>query len=52
MMCFTDFVPKPETINMIGFSLNGVLAFGISINIVIMMTFTIIEKIRKCKINR
>jgi len=46
MICFTDFVPKPETIDMIGFSLNGVLAFAIAINIMIIMALVVFEKIR------
>eukprot|EP00352_Strombidinopsis_acuminata_P001360 CAMPEP_0176348292 /NCGR_PEP_ID=MMETSP0126-20121128/7744_1 /TAXON_ID=141414 ORGANISM="Strombidinopsis acuminatum, Strain SPMC142" /NCGR_SAMPLE_ID=MMETSP0126 /ASSEMBLY_ACC=CAM_ASM_000229 /LENGTH=119 /DNA_ID=CAMNT_0017696987 /DNA_START=595 /DNA_END=954 /DNA_ORIENTATION=- len=51
-MCFTDFSGTVETINFIGYSLNGVLALAIGINLSLIAGGAIIKKVHKCKLNR
>ena len=52
MICFTSFVDKLETINIVGFSLNGALAFVIGVNLSIILTILVKEKLRMYRLRK
>jgi len=43
IICFTDFVPDPQTKYALGFSINGVLAAALAINLGVVLITTVIE---------
>jgi len=52
MISFTDFIDKPETISMIGYSLNGCLALVIGVNLIIILTLLVKEKLRMYRLRK